>query len=63
MKLTKKQIDLIRKHTSESLNGEHKTMAKYPCRNCVYFKACGDNMRLQPCQGRKTKSEKKREDC
>ena len=35
--------------------------AKYPCRNCVYFKACGDNMRTEPCKGRKTKSELKKE--
>lgn len=32
---------------------------KYPCRNCVYFKACGDNMRDMPCAGRMTKSERK----
>lgn len=36
--------------------------AKYPCRNCIYFKACGDNMRTAPCKGRVTKSEKKREE-
>lgn len=35
---------------------------KYPCRNCIYFSACGDNMRTMPCAGRKTKSEKKREE-
>ena len=34
---------------------------KYPCRNCIYFKACGDNMRTEPCKGRKTKSELKKE--
>lgn len=28
---------------------------KYPCRNCVYFKVCGENMRTQKCKGRKTK--------
>ena len=33
----------------------------YPCRNCVYFKACGDNMRTEPCKGRKTKSDLKKE--
>ena len=36
-------------------------MAKYPCRNCVYFKVCGDNMRTQECKGRVTKKEKKQE--
>jgi hypothetical protein len=34
---------------------------KNPCRGCVYFKACGDNMRTMPCAGRKTKSEAKKE--
>lgn len=34
-------------------------MAKYPCRNCVYFKECGENMRTMPCKGRTTKSERK----
>ena len=34
---------------------------KYPCRNCIYFKTCGDNMRTVECKGRTTKSEKKRE--
>lgn len=33
---------------------------KYPCRNCIYFKACGDNTRTMPCYGRETKSQKKR---
>ena len=27
---------------------------KYPCRNCKYFNACGDNMRTMPCEGRET---------
>ena len=34
---------------------------KYPCRNCIYFKVCGDNMRTEHCKGRKTKSELKKE--
>ena len=34
---------------------------KYYCRNCIYFKACGYNMRTEPCKGRKTKSELKKE--
>lgn len=33
---------------------------KYPCRNCVYFATCGDNMRTERCKGRMTKSEQKR---
>ena len=36
--------------------------AKYPCRNCVYFEICGDNTRTEPCKGRKTKGEKKKEE-
>lgn len=32
---------------------------KYPCRNCKYFKACGDNTRTMPCKGRKTERKKK----
>lgn len=31
---------------------------KYPCRNCVYFKTCGENTRTEPCKGRQTKREK-----
>lgn len=34
---------------------------KYPCRGCVYFAACGENTRTAPCQGRITKSERKKE--
>ena len=34
---------------------------KYPCRNCIYFKACGDNTRTMPCKGRQTKSQHKKE--
>ena len=36
-------------------------MAAYPCRSCIYFKVCGDNMRNVPCNGKMTKSEKKME--
>ena len=32
-------------------------MAEYPCRNCIYFKECGENMRIEPCDGRTTKRE------
>ena len=35
---------------------------KYPCRGCVYFTAYGDNTRTEPCNGRKTKRDKKRGD-
>ena len=30
---------------------------KYPCRNCVYFFVCGENMRVNPCEGRLTKTD------
>ena len=35
---------------------------QHPCRGCVYFKECGDNMRTMPCEGRKTKRQRKKED-
>ena len=35
---------------------------KHPCINCIYFKACGETTRTMPCDGRMTKSEKKKED-
>lgn len=34
---------------------------KKPCINCIYFKVCGDTTRTMPCEGRQTKSEKKKE--
>ena len=34
---------------------------KHPCINCIYFKACGETTRTMPCDGRMTKSEKKKE--
>lgn len=34
---------------------------KYPCRNCIYFKSCGDSQRTEPCNGRVTKAQKKQE--
>lgn len=34
---------------------------KHPCINCIYFKVCGETTRTMPCDGRKTKSEKKKE--
>lgn len=33
---------------------------KFPCRGCVYFKACGENTRTMHCEGRQTKTELKR---
>ena len=36
-------------------------MPKYPCRNCIYFSECGENMRTMPYNGRQTKSQKKKE--
>lgn len=35
---------------------------KYPCRNCVYFKACGDNTRTAFCGGRMTEKQKRAEE-
>ena len=35
---------------------------KHPCRNCIYFDACGESGRTEPCKGRVTKSEKKKGD-
>ena len=34
---------------------------KNPCQGCIYFKACGETTRTMPCYGRKTKSQKKKE--
>ena len=30
---------------------------KYPCKNCKYFNACGDNTRTMPCKGRALKTD------
>ena len=27
-------------------------MKEYPCRNCIYFEACGDTKRTEKCNGR-----------
>ena len=35
-------------------------MATFPCRNCVYFDACGERNRTVPYDGRETKSDLKR---
>ena len=32
-----------------------------PCVGCIYFKVCGETTRTMSCNGRVTKSEKKRE--
>lgn len=34
---------------------------KHPCVGCVYFKVCGNTGRTEPCYGRITKSEKKKD--
>lgn len=36
-------------------------MAKKPCIGCIYFDACGSTTRTEHCNGRQTKSEKKKE--
>lgn len=28
---------------------------KNPCRNCIYFKQCGENTRTKECKGRQLK--------
>lgn len=38
-----------------------KKQIKKPCVRCIYFAACGNTNRTMPCDGRVTKSEKKRE--
>ena len=35
-------------------------MVKRPCVGCVYYTACGNTNRTMPCNGRVTKSERKR---
>ena len=37
-------------------------LIKKPCVGCIYFKACGNTNRTMPCEGRMTKSEKKKEE-
>jgi hypothetical protein len=34
---------------------------KHPCQGCIYFAACGESTRTQPCTGRKTKRKNKQE--
>lgn len=35
------------------------TNVVYPCRNCIYFEACGSNSRVVPCKGRVAEKQKK----
>lgn len=35
---------------------------KYPCQGCVYFAACGNTNRREPCAGRMTKTDRKRQE-
>ena len=42
------------------LNGCNKNV-KHPCVGCVYFKECGNTNRTMPCNGRITKSQRKKE--
>ena len=37
-------------------------LVKKPCVGCIYFKVCGNTNRTMPCEGRMTKSEKKKEE-
>lgn len=36
-----------------------KKQVKHPCQGCVYYKACGNPGRTEPCKGRQTKTEQK----
>lgn len=38
-----------------------KKQVKKPCAGCVYFNACGDSSRTEPCAGRMTKTEQKKQ--
>lgn len=33
---------------------------KKPCIGCVYYKVCGSTNRTKPCDGRETKTDKKK---
>lgn len=33
---------------------------KHPCVSCGYYKACGNTNRTEPCKGRQTETEQKR---
>ena len=39
-----------------------KNNVKKPCIGCVYFNVCGETTRTYPCNGRMTKSEKKKQE-
>ena len=45
--------DHINNHCKREMNNMQQP--KYPCRNCIYFKACGETTRTMPCKGRQTK--------
>lgn len=34
---------------------ENRKPVKHPCQGCIYYKACGDSARVEPCKGRATK--------
>ena len=36
-------------------------MVKHPCQGCIYYKACGSTTRTEPCNGRRTKREEKKD--
>lgn len=38
-----------------------KQQIKKPCIKCVYFNVCGDLSRIEPCAGRITKTEQKKQ--
>lgn len=38
-----------------------KKQPKHPCVGCIYFRVCGNTGRTMSCEGRMTKTEKKKE--
>ena len=40
---------------------ERRCEVKHPCQGCIYFNACGENTRTEPCYGRKTRRDAKKE--
>lgn len=50
-------------HDKGGVKGMHVDViknVKHPCQGCVYFDVCGNTTRTEPCKGRQTKTEQKR---
>ena len=52
--------DIILFGTRKERNRMSNINVKNPCRNCVYFAVCGDNTRTEICNGRQTKTDRKK---